>query len=98
MKNYVLKLMDAEIIKLTAQDAATLTQAWMLGKSVIVFNGNAFAAHQICSIRPVSKQEENDMCQIEGFDPKNPPRIETFLSNNRPVEIREFSSNKKLLK
>lgn len=80
MKNYFLKFIGGDHLKLTAEEAARLTMAWMEGAKVLVIHGGAYAAHQIASIAPVDKQVERDLCAIAGIELKDAPRIEQFLS------------------
>ena len=84
MKNYFIKFIgNQEVMKLTAEEAAKLVQAWVGGASVLIIRGRAYASHQICSITPLPIQEEKDLCEVNGITFKDAPRIENFLSNKK---------------
>ena len=89
MKNYIIKFMDKSFIAVTAETAAKIAKDWQSGVAAIMINGNLKATHQICAIDRIDRDTEKDLCQMEGIDPTNAPRIETFLSPN-------LSSNKQL--
>jgi hypothetical protein len=81
MKNYLITFIKADPVKLTAEEAAELAMSWGNGAQVLMFNGRAIASHQICSIEPVSRQVEKDMCELE--DVTKAPRLEDFLPTNQ---------------
>lgn len=83
MKNYIIRFMDKSFIAITAQEAAIAAKAWQGGANVIFLRGSLKATHQITSIDLIDAREERELCEIEGIDCKNPPRIENFLSDKK---------------
>ncbi len=68
---------------MTAEDAAKITKAWTAEATKIIFDGEVFAAHQICTIERAKGQELKDMCERENIEIKDAPRIEQFLTTPR---------------
>ena len=86
MKNYRMFLMGGKHVTMTAEDAANIAKAWNAQAINIIFDGEVFATHQICSIERAKGQELKDICGRLGIETKDAPRIEQFLSPNKLIK------------
>lgn len=83
MKNYRMFLMGGKTVDMSAEQASGIVKAWMSEATKIIFDGSAYAAHQICSVERIRGSELKDMCLREGIEIKDAPRLEQFLSDKK---------------
>lgn len=58
IKNYVIYFMGDEFEKISGSTASQIVKAWNDGAKFILINGNAYACHQILSIKRIKRSEE----------------------------------------